>query len=340
MCYPKGEVRAVNVQELDRFLFQYTESELRHLREGPDVLSQRYRFIPKVTFDGREMYRFHFKTLLQDRYVCVNKESRFAAIPEHIHTVIEFLYVYAGACTQVIGGRRVPMQQGDICLLDTNVPHSIEYLGKEDIIITIEMQKEYLTQGFLQRLGNNGIILNFLTSALSMNAAHDQYLLFRRREANPIHAIVQNILCEYYDPQVCSDKMIDAHMILLFCEILRQYRDQAFASDPNRKWRIVDILEYIERNYLTATLRSTAGHFGFHPNYLSAYIKKQTGRSFKELVILQRMYQACFYLTNTDLPVNEIANKVGYDNLGFFYKKFEEIYKMTPASYREFRAGA
>lgn len=330
----------MKIQQLDEFLFRYTASELRHLHDAPGTLSQRYQAIPKVQFDGREMYQFHFKSLLQNRYVCVNKESRFTFIPEHIHTVIEFLYVYAGSCTQVINGRRVAMKQGDICLLDTNVPHSIEYLTKDDLIITIEMQKEYLTQGFLQRLGNNGIILSFLTNALSQNAAHDQYLLFKKQEENPIHTIVQNILCESYDPQMCSDKMIDAHMVLLFCEVLRQYKNQTFSSDPNRKWRIVDILEYIEANYLTATLQSTAAHFGFHPNYLSAYIKKQTGRSFKELVILQRMYQACFYLTNTALPVSEIAGKVGYDNLGFFYKKFEEIYKMTPAAYREFRAKA
>lgn len=29
------------------------------------------------------------------------------------------------------------------------------------------------------------------------------------------------------------------------------------------------------------------------------------------------MCQACFYLTNTDFPIYEIAQKVGYDNLGF-----------------------
>ena len=330
----------MNPQQLDEFLFRYTESELRHLSDGGHTLSKRYLVIPKVEFAGREMYQFHFKSLLEDRYVCVNKESRFTEIPEHIHTVIEFLYVYAGHCTQVIDGRRVQMSQGDICLLDTNVPHSVEYLGKDDIVITIEMQKEYLTRGFLQRLGNNGIISGFLLNTLSMNAAHDQYLLFKQREENAIHVIVQHILCEYYGPQVCSDKMIDAYMVLLFCEILRQYHNQMFSSDPDAARQTVEILQYIEVNYLTATLQSTADHFGFHPNYLSAYIKKKTGRSFKELLILQRMYQACFYLTNTNLPVEQIANKVGYGNLGFFYKKFEEIYKMTPANYRSFQKKA
>ena len=207
----------MNRQQLEDFLFQYTESEQRHLREQPPQLSPRYRNIPKVVYDGREMYQFNFGSLLRNRSVCVNKESRFTVIPEHIHSVIEFLYVYSGQCTQTINGKHITMLQGDICMLDTHVPHNIQPLGQQDIVITIEMKKEYLTQGFLQRLGNNGIINGFLINALSSDAAHDQYLLFHNREETPIHSVIQSILCEYYDPQICSDKMIDAYMIVLFC---------------------------------------------------------------------------------------------------------------------------
>lgn len=320
--------------QLERTLHCYTDSEQRHLSEDPPRLSKRYEMIQKIVHNGREMYQFNFASLMQERTVCIHKESRFTIIPEHVHTVIEFLYVYAGSCTQVINEKRIPMQQGDICMLDTGVPHSIEYLNKEDIVITIEMKKEYLTQGFLQRLGNNSTITSFLMNALSSHAAHDQYLLFRHRDESPIHSVIQNILCEYYDPQVCSDNMIDAYLIVLFCEILRQYRNQSFSPKAHTQWKIVDILDYLEKNYLTATLQSTADHFNFHPNYLSGLIKRETGRSFKELVILQKMYQVCFYLTNTDLPIYEIAQKVGYDNLGFFYRKFSELYHITPQQFR------
>ena len=230
-------------QQLETFLFQYTESEQRHLREQPPQLSPRYRNIPKVVYNGREMYQFNFGSLLKNRSVCVNKESRFTVIPEHIHSVIECLYVYSGHCTQIINGQSIQMAQGDICMLDTHVPHSIQPLGKNDIVITIEMKKEYLTQGFLQRLGNNGIINGFLINALSSEAAHDQYLLFHNREETPIHAVIQSILCESYDPQICGDKMIDAYMIVLFCKILRQYRSQSFSPKAKSQWKIVDILD-------------------------------------------------------------------------------------------------
>ena len=50
------------------------------------------------------------------------------------------------------------------------------------------------------------------------------------------------------------------------------------------------------------------------------------------------MFQASFYLINTDLPVYEIANRVGYDTLGHFYRKFEALYQMKPLMYRKLKA--
>lgn len=328
----------MDIQELNDYLFQYTDSEKTHLMTGPSVLSQRYQAMPKIPFQGREVYRFSFNKLLRDKLVCVNKESRFTHIREHIHRVMELLYVYSGSCTQVVNGRPIKMNQGDICMLDINVPHSIPYLGEQDIVITIAMRREYLTQGFLLRLGDYGILNNFLINTLSLDAAHDQYLIFRKQKDNQIHSIIQNILCEYYGPGFCSEKIIDAYMILLFCEILRQYKDQQFSSGRDDGRRIMEILDYIENHYQTATLRDTAAYFGFHPNYLSCYIKKALGHSFKELIIQQRMNQACFYLSNTNMPIYEIANKIGYDNLGFFYKKFESLYKMPPSLYRRLKS--
>lgn len=327
----------MNIRDLDYFLRKYTESEIKHKNDETNALSERYKLIPQILYKDRNVYQFSFNILFEKKLVCVHKESRFTSIPEHIHTVIEFLYVYSGQCTQTIDGKEIILHAGDICMLDIDVPHSIGYLGENDIIVTIEIRKEYLTNGFLPRLGNNGIINNFLINSLSSNTTHNQYLLFCNKKDNVIHSIIQNILCEYYDPSLCSEQMIDAYMILLFCEILRQFDDQEYSNQNKENNLIINILLYIEKNYLSATLESTANHFGFHPNYLSNYIKKNVGKSFKELIILQRMSQACFYLSNTNIPIYEIANKIGYDNLGFFYRKFEDIYKMTPQQYRDYK---
>ena len=124
-------------------------------------------------------------------------------------------------------------------------------------------------------------------------------------------------------------------MVILFCEMLRLYQDKKYNIDSSKSTNLLfEILSYIENNYHDITLEKTAAHFSFHPNYLSSFIKKNTGRSFKNLVIMQKMSEACFYLTNSDMPIYEIANTIGYDNLGFFYKKFQYIYNLSPQEYR------
>ena len=82
--------------------------------------------------------------------------------------------------------------------------------------------------------------------------------------------------------------MIDAYMIVPVLRDLTPVPQPEFSPKAKSQWKIVDILDYLEANYLTVTLQSTADHFGFHPTYLSAFIKKETGRTFKELVIPQK----------------------------------------------------
>jgi YesN/AraC family two-component response regulator len=79
---------------------------------------------------------------------------------------------------------------------------------------------------------------------------------------------------------------------------------------------------------------SAASTFNFHPNYLGMFLKKKTGKSFKELILIQRMSQAAIFLVNSSAPIYEIASEVGYENLGFFYKKFKAFFGVTPQEFR------
>ena len=46
------------------------------------------------------------------------------------------------------------------------------------------------------------------------------------------------------------------------------------------------------------------------------------------------MLNAANYLKNSNLPIYEISEKSGYNNLTFFYKKFKEYYGLSPQEYR------
>ena len=325
----------MNINQLNNQLFSLTTSEKFHLKY-PNSLSRRYNRIQKTTLNGEELYLFKFDSLMQERNICLNRESRYTPIPKHIHAVIELNYVYRGTFTQIINGTELTLQEGDVCILDMNTAHEILPLSDKDIIITIDMRKKYFIDSFLARLSTQGLVSKFLVEALSESHHTQKFLIFKKQPDIDIHSVIQQLLCEYYDTKICSNEIIDSYMVILFSLLLRMYQNQTNSDTSNTAHDeiLLLILKYMESNYKTVTLESLAELFGFHPNYLSSYIKKHTGKSYKDLIITQRMLQAGFYLKNSSLPIQEIAHEVGYQNLGFFYKKFQEHYHISPTEFK------
>lgn len=321
-------------KDLDSFLRTPTPNEIYHLQHVGE-LSKRYESIPKTTLDGKEVYEFTFDSLIKDGNISIMKESRFVEIPLHRHKVIEINYIYSGQCTQVIDGKEIVLNTGDVCLLDRNTLHSIHKTNEEDIVITIDMRKEYFTNGFLYKLSNQGIVSKFLVNAILDNTDEKHFIIFRSENDSELRLFFERMLCEYYDKEK-SNEVIDAYMIIILSKLLKIFkRGHSLDFESDKPILILDILEYLEENYMSTSLGEAADQFGFHPTYFSNYIKKQTGKTFKELIISKKMTTACFYLMNSSEPIYEIASHVGYENLGFFFRKFRERYGINPKEYRD-----
>ena len=72
------------------------------------------------------------------------------------------------------------------------------------------------------------------------------------------------------------------------------------------------------------------------PNYFSSYFKLKTGEKFIDYLSALRMEAAADILTgNSNLSVLDVCNMVGYNHLGYFYKKFKKHYGLTPMEYKD-----
>ncbi|MEK3869476.1 AraC family transcriptional regulator [Paenibacillus sp. FSL M7-0831] len=324
-------------------MFTLTNSEKRH-KEEPDYQNSFYDQFEKVKLDGKDIYVFKFSEQKKNNErpysfnpkLAIVKHSRYSKIPMHIHNYIEMNYIYAGSCTAIIRDKAISLKNGDVCIMDTNVPHTIKDVEEHDIIINFLMEKSYFTASILSQLSSNSIISDFIRDAISKDREHNRYILFHCQESDKLAYLVENLLCEYYDPSFSAKDIINAYMILIFAELLRYYQtENNTRSNSSNKTYILEILQYIEENYQRCTLNSTADKFAFHPNYLSRVIKKDTGKSFKQLLQEQKLNQACFLLENTSKTLEEILNAVGYQNHGFFNKIFIERYGVSPKEYRK-----
>ncbi|WP_158094437.1 helix-turn-helix domain-containing protein [Collinsella sp. An7] len=92
--------------------------------------------------------------------------------------------------------------------------------------------------------------------------------------------------------------------------------------------------EYVAQHYREGRLSALADALGYDASYLGAYIKRETARTFKQLVKEEWMRHASRMLRSSQEPIYEIAQSVGISNLTQFYRRFHEYAGMTPQEYR------
>ncbi len=96
------------------------------------------------------------------------------------------------------------------------------------------------------------------------------------------------------------------------------------------------IIGYINEHYLEwdLSLEKLAGLFSVNSTCLSSTFKSETGVNYKAYIIGLRIKEAKRLLRETDIPVAEICQSVGYSSLSYFIIKFKEIVGQTPNQYR------
>jgi two-component system, response regulator YesN len=99
---------------------------------------------------------------------------------------------------------------------------------------------------------------------------------------------------------------------------------------------IMKLLNYIDKySDINISLESLAAIFGYNSTYLGRVFKNTVGENFLSYLDKARINKAEDLLIHSDLKVYEIAVKVGYVNLDYFYVKFKKYTGKSPNEYRK-----
>ncbi|MEK3885663.1 AraC family transcriptional regulator [Paenibacillus sp. PL2-23] len=86
------------------------------------------------------------------------------------------------------------------------------------------------------------------------------------------------------------------------------------------------------------TIDQLAERFDLSSSYASRYFKEQTGKTLWEYVNQLRIEQAMEMLRTTDLPLQDIVTRIGYNDVSSFIRKFKQQVQLTPGEYRKLHA--
>lgn len=323
------------MDELLKLFLPLDELEQQQKRTG--------KFIKEFEEEAQELNQFVIKDQLfyDTQNIIIRKHRRFAPYPLHSHQFLEFNYMLSGESKQIINGNEVVLKEKQVLLLDTNSEHELAPLGEKDILINFLFRTKDLNIDILKRINseNTGLTYDFIMNAVLGSDYHDNYLILDIRKYAEIQATLEQMILEFLARNRLTSEILTAQSQVLFLQLSRVYHSQLakIYSDISNADLMIETLYQIENDYRELTLEKLAAKLGYNKNYLSNAIKKKTGKTFKELLTEQRLNEAHRLILATNLPIETVADYVGYSNRTQFYKKYKDYFGTTPNKVRKLR---
>ena len=268
--------------------------------------------------------------------ICVHKGT---SIQELFHRQDFFFFNFAykgdyGAISYQYDNR-ITVHEGECYIGQPHAGYALSADGGEEIIIMgILIQKDTFFRMFLPALSANAKLFRFFLEPQT-NQFSDEFIRLRFDGESPIRGLLEMMVIEYAHKQQDTQDILRPLVLTLLMLVARQYT----ASNPVLPAETLSdkIVQYMGEHSDVVTLKDIATHFSYHPNYISALLHRELGKSFSQLLLEQRMERAVALLKGTNLPNNEIAAMLGYSNSSNFYKAFREYFHQSPRDYVEYQ---
>lgn len=230
---------------------------------------------------------------------------------------IEINFLLSGSATYVIANHLYHAQEGDILVYDSGVLHDENLtLGTSNDNCCIAMRGLQLPYNRL-----NALLSPKDSPRISCQDIEDELKgLYRLVE--------QNIQDEYH--------VANAAALTITHLVYTQLRKRAQETTPKENQLVTAALNYISAHYqenLHVTDIAKAIHVS--PDYLTHTFRKMTNYTPSQYIQRRRIGKAQSLLIYSDLPLMEIAARIGFDDSNYFSRVFHKITGTSPIAFRK-----
>jgi AraC-like DNA-binding protein len=249
--------------------------------------------------------------------------------PLHWHNYIEILYVVKGSVFVNINAGTYELIENEIEIINVDEAHRIFSKDKDNKVLIFHIDP-YFFEKYYNDIKNMFFYTNSSEEGAQENEDYDELRTF-----------LSIVLCELVQKSDNYDEEIENTLVDLLYHLINNFHylmheQEELRENDEQLDRYHRISKYIYNNYNNnITLQDIADKEFLSTHYLSHEIKYSTGYSFTELINLTRVEESVKLLLDTDKPISEISEEVGFSHTRYYNKNFKFYYKTTPLNYRK-----
>ncbi|ENH97841.1 two-component system response regulator [Gracilibacillus halophilus YIM-C55.5] len=140
---------------------------------------------------------------------------------------------------------------------------------------------------------------------------------------------------DHWSDQICQVESLQAALSVMsdhFTSLMDQVNGYACQGDHTIEKILAFVDQYYDRDL---NVKILADLFNYNPSYLGKKFKKHTGDYFHHYLDHVRLEKAKQLLEQDQLMVYQVAEKVGYRNIDYFYRKFKKAVGISPKAYQK-----
>ena len=306
------------VRKLSRMQWPHTEEGYRQMQE----------YLKNQGIDPSNVYQ---ELEMSSRYVNTHRDTSYSktTVNLHSHNYAEVLFCRTSANVEyLIGFNRYRLQRGDIVYIPPGVSH--RPILPERLEVPYERDVLWISQEFLAQM----------QQMFADNTAS------QRDHSVPIRTAGTRweFLGELFRAGVLEEEAkrpgweaaVVGNTMMILANMKRIYIERSAGPMKAEKPELLDrIAGFIERNYAQhITVDELARRFYVSNSTISHLFKEKMGVSLYRY-ITQRRLIAAKSLIGENLPMEEIAHKVGFVDYSTFYRAFKQEFGISPRQFSQ-----
>jgi AraC family transcriptional regulator, transcriptional activator of pobA len=255
-----------------------------------------------------------------------------ADIPLHWHDHMEWIFIKNGRARIQIDDDFDTLQKGEIAFVNSKQLHAAWMVDEDTEIIAIVFNEAIVRNSGLDITENL-----YFSPYLSHQLKLPNFIRKDELHTSEIIVSITHLVEEFLQKRDGYELLIKAELFRTFGLIFRNYSrlTQQSTNRYQRKYKLTALLDYLREHYYTEiTVNEAAKMVNLSPNHFCKVFKKVTSKTLIEYIHLLRINEAEKMLIETDLPVTEIAEKVGFGSTTYFGRVFKKIKNTSPSARR------